>query len=294
MGGNEFSDEVTTETQQQTGNSSTESTGSVGETTTAQNPDTNQPTSSNESVSDNTDQQQQQKQQPRVNSAEDEANNSDGNMSIDENTVLSENPDQSMESQEERDSGVGGEINHSSESQSKVMEHIEIEQVTNNKSGDNTLKSESGLAGDVHQQLRTDVSASDDSSTPSLDTSCPPPLVATETSTESKSSMHEEQINPIEPIKTPDPVKSPVQCVDDSPFPSLTGGSYPGQVSESIYHLKWFEWKGIQTPIITQNENGPCPLLAIANVLILARKIEFPPMQQIISGKQLMEYIGKN
>jgi len=60
----------------------------------------------------------------------------------------------------------------------------------------------------------------------------------------------------------------------------------------SLYHLKWFDWKGEQTPIITQNENGPCPLLAIANVLILARKIVLPKMQQVISGKQLMEYIG--
>lgn len=60
----------------------------------------------------------------------------------------------------------------------------------------------------------------------------------------------------------------------------------------SNYHLKWFEWKGEQTPIVTQNENGPCPLLAIANVLILARKINLPKMQQLISGKQLMEYIG--
>ena len=62
--------------------------------------------------------------------------------------------------------------------------------------------------------------------------------------------------------------------------------------SSSIYHLKWFEWKGERTPIVTQNENGPCPLLAIANVLILARKIVIPNMQEIISGPQLMEYIG--
>ena len=60
----------------------------------------------------------------------------------------------------------------------------------------------------------------------------------------------------------------------------------------SLYHLKWINWKGEQTPIVTQNENGPCPLLAIANVLILARKIILPVMQQVISGKQLMEYIG--
>ncbi|KAG8575847.1 hypothetical protein GDO81_009687 [Engystomops pustulosus] len=44
---------------------------------------------------------------------------------------------------------------------------------------------------------------------------------------------------------------------------------YPGQ---SVYHIKWIRWKEQSTPIVTQNENGPCPLLAIMNVLLLAWK----------------------
>ncbi|XP_012556960.2 ubiquitin carboxyl-terminal hydrolase MINDY-2 isoform X1 [Hydra vulgaris] len=58
------------------------------------------------------------------------------------------------------------------------------------------------------------------------------------------------------------------------------------------YHLKWFDWKGEQTPVVTQNENGPCPLIAIGNVLVLARKITIPKMQQFITAKQLIEHIG--
>lgn len=42
---------------------------------------------------------------------------------------------------------------------------------------------------------------------------------------------------------------------------------------QSIYHIKWIRWKEENTPIITQNENGPCPLLAIMNVLLLAWKV---------------------
>ena len=42
---------------------------------------------------------------------------------------------------------------------------------------------------------------------------------------------------------------------------------------QSIYHIKWIKWKEENTPIITQNENGPCPLLAIMNVLLLAWKV---------------------
>lgn len=43
---------------------------------------------------------------------------------------------------------------------------------------------------------------------------------------------------------------------------------------QSIYHIKWIKWREENTPIITQNENGPCPLLAIMNVLLLAWKVK--------------------
>uniref|UniRef100_A0A4X2LKF8 Ubiquitin carboxyl-terminal hydrolase n=1 Tax=Vombatus ursinus TaxID=29139 RepID=A0A4X2LKF8_VOMUR len=64
---------------------------------------------------------------------------------------------------------------------------------------------------------------------------------------------------------------------------------FPGQ---SVYHIKWIQWKEENTPIITQNENGPCPLLAILNVLFLAWKVKLPPMMEIITAEQLMEYLG--
>ncbi|MGH0163972.1 UNVERIFIED_CONTAM: hypothetical protein FKN15_046192 [Acipenser sinensis] len=61
---------------------------------------------------------------------------------------------------------------------------------------------------------------------------------------------------------------------------------------QSIYHIKWIQWKEENTPIITQNENGPCPLLAIMNVLLLAWKVKMPPMMEMITAEQLMEYLG--
>lgn len=39
-----------------------------------------------------------------------------------------------------------------------------------------------------------------------------------------------------------------------------------------FYCVKWITWKGERTPVITQSENGPCPLLAIMNVLFLQWK----------------------
>lgn len=71
--------------------------------------------------------------------------------------------------------------------------------------------------------------------------------------------------------------------------PSGSKERFPGQ---SVYHIKWIKWKAENTPIITQNENGPCPLLAIMNVLLLAWKIKLPPMVEIITAEQLMEYLG--
>lgn len=61
---------------------------------------------------------------------------------------------------------------------------------------------------------------------------------------------------------------------------------------QSVYYLKRFQWKGEPLQIVTQNENGPCPLLAIANVLVLTKRIVLPSMQECISATQLMEYIG--
>ena len=77
-----------------------------------------------------------------------------------------------------------------------------------------------------------------------------------------------------------------------------TGNTDPGTAQEqqtlesSLYHIKWIKWKGINTPIITQNENGPCPLLAVVNVLLLQRRIKIPSQQTFITSGQLMEYIG--
>lgn len=79
------------------------------------------------------------------------------------------------------------------------------------------------------------------------------------------------------------------------------GGSKSGEVDEERseddqhpgeYSLKWIKWKGAKTPIITQNENGPCPLIAIMNVLILKGKLKLPAMVEIVTASQLMEYLG--
>lgn len=63
-------------------------------------------------------------------------------------------------------------------------------------------------------------------------------------------------------------------------------------VSESVYQIKWIEFKSNKVPVITQNENGPCPLLAVMNVLLLQGKVKLAPMMEFITPEQVMTYLG--
>merc|ERR1711971_463383 len=49
---------------------------------------------------------------------------------------------------------------------------------------------------------------------------------------------------------------------------------------------------GKKTPIITQNYNGPCPMLAITNVLLLRGKISLPEGCEVVSSEQLLENLA--
>lgn len=60
----------------------------------------------------------------------------------------------------------------------------------------------------------------------------------------------------------------------------------------SVYHIKWNTFDLRDVPIITQNENGPCPLLAIMNILLLKGKVKLEPGQEIITPEQIMTYLG--
>lgn len=59
-----------------------------------------------------------------------------------------------------------------------------------------------------------------------------------------------------------------------------------------LYQVKWIHFNRSNVGIITQNENGPCPLLAIVNILTLQGKIKLPPTLEVVSSSQLMEYLA--
>ena len=113
--------------------------------------------------------------------------------------------------------------------------------------------------------------------------------------------------------ETEETVASSVSSLISSPATtSATLGSPTRLSKSSIYQVKWISSNieklakdvvpNINDPtgashsgkisIVTQNENGPCPLLSIVNVLLLQRKLTLPEGCEVISAEQLLEYIG--
>lgn len=72
---------------------------------------------------------------------------------------------------------------------------------------------------------------------------------------------------------------------------ALSSATEEDQVS--LYQLKWVEWNGGFMPVVTQNENGPCPLLAICNILLLTRRIKIASGETVISSSNLMHLLGQ-
>ncbi|XP_072702897.1 ubiquitin carboxyl-terminal hydrolase MINDY-1 [Ciconia boyciana] len=67
----------------------------------------------------------------------------------------------------------------------------------------------------------------------------------------------------------------------------------PSREAEAdFYCVKWITWKGERTPVIMQSENGPCPLLAIMNILFLQWKVKLPPQKEVITSEELMAHLG--
>ncbi|XP_026874745.2 ubiquitin carboxyl-terminal hydrolase MINDY-1 [Electrophorus electricus] len=66
-----------------------------------------------------------------------------------------------------------------------------------------------------------------------------------------------------------------------------------GPAMPSFYLVKWITWKETKTPIITQSENGPCPLLAIMNILFLRWKAKLPAQTEVVTIEELMAHLGE-
>ncbi|CAI5468843.1 unnamed protein product [Closterium sp. Yama58-4] len=71
----------------------------------------------------------------------------------------------------------------------------------------------------------------------------------------------------------------------------MIGGG--GEAAESWYKIKRVSFLGRQqVPIVMQNDNGPCPLLGIANVLLLRNAISLRPSATEISQSDLLSLVA--
>ena len=74
--------------------------------------------------------------------------------------------------------------------------------------------------------------------------------------------------------------------MDDSSDPLVAAISHDHEEQELVYRLKWIPWEEgddfDNVSIITQNKNGPCPLIALCNVLTIERRMRIPPDNSIV------------
>jgi len=82
----------------------------------------------------------------------------------------------------------------------------------------------------------------------------------------------------------------PVEATTDTDL--AASASCSAADGQNVYHVKWIKFHGSQTPIVMQNQNGPCPLLAIVNVLLLQGKIKLSSSADLVASDQLMAYIA--
>ncbi|XP_061675416.1 ubiquitin carboxyl-terminal hydrolase MINDY-1 isoform X2 [Syngnathoides biaculeatus] len=80
---------------------------------------------------------------------------------------------------------------------------------------------------------------------------------------------------------------------DDEAAGGAVPGDAPAGASAAYYLVKWITWKEKKTPIITQSDNGPCPLLAIMNILFLRWKAKLPPQTDVVTTEVLMAHLGE-
>jgi hypothetical protein len=59
----------------------------------------------------------------------------------------------------------------------------------------------------------------------------------------------------------------------------------------SYYQVKRIEYLERHISILTQSENGPCPLLAISNTLILNNKLFINPDYGAVGNEELVSMI---
>uniref|UniRef100_A0A2P2M4Y4 MINDY deubiquitinase domain-containing protein n=1 Tax=Rhizophora mucronata TaxID=61149 RepID=A0A2P2M4Y4_RHIMU len=67
----------------------------------------------------------------------------------------------------------------------------------------------------------------------------------------------------------------------------------PAKEKECVHKTKTIQFLGRTTPIVLQNDNGPCPLLAICNVLLLRNNLNLSPDMSEVSQEKLLSLVAE-
>lgn len=125
------------------------------------------------------------------------------------------------------------------------------------------------------------------------------------------SQSHVSKLTPIETITTPS-----ASAVQAPQVPTRSSGSntaiaaaaaeapsraekrarspanFPSDSSCFYYFIKWIEFHNRKTPILLQNENGPCPLISICNCLLLRGQMKLEPNLELIENDKLIQILA--
>lgn len=87
--------------------------------------------------------------------------------------------------------------------------------------------------------------------------------------------------------------KQPEETASPAPPPSEAEAAKEAEApKEAEYQVKWINFHETLYAVVTQNENGPCPLLAVINVLLLRGQVSLPKGVKVVSEKDLLELVG--
>ncbi|GMN32411.1 hypothetical protein TIFTF001_003666 [Ficus carica] len=64
-------------------------------------------------------------------------------------------------------------------------------------------------------------------------------------------------------------------------------------LKELVHKTKLIQFLGRTTPIVVQNDNGPCPLLAICNILLLRNNLNLSPETTEVSQEKLLSLVAE-
>uniref|UniRef100_A0A2N9H9I8 MINDY deubiquitinase domain-containing protein n=1 Tax=Fagus sylvatica TaxID=28930 RepID=A0A2N9H9I8_FAGSY len=89
------------------------------------------------------------------------------------------------------------------------------------------------------------------------------------------------------------PSPSSAEEQQPQPQPQPQSPPQPQSVKECVHKTKLIQFLGRTTPVVLQNDNGPCPLLAICNILLLRNNLNLSPDTTEVSQEKLLSLVAE-